>query len=297
MRQHHERIVPAGLVIGGKGHDALQRNAFLAGPVDGLHLAERDLCQLVVAFVRQSLKRLAVGDGDIRSVLRIAHGERQNVGAEAICGDTGPSQNGPIGPGVGRHESVVLKGIHFNLDTARHRYPDVSGSIAGKVNGAGLEFGGAIHRLSTGSGDRPDMVGSQDLGGGAEERQILAAVDKRDIAAGVVDGSHVAGARCTADVDGGVDVVKADLRRLRQDGQRGSVARPGDAFGCDIPQCGTPPGAAGTIGIDHVEAGGLSFDHSVYIFQRIGQARIGQQRIARPIRRDQRRNECLWAGR
>ena len=91
------------------------------------------------------------------------------------------------------------------------------------MNRAGLQYGRAIYGAAAGNADRPDMVWSQYRRGRTEERQLLSVVYKRDIAGGVIDGRNVARTRGIANVNEGLDIVKADLRRLRQYGERRCV--------------------------------------------------------------------------
>ena len=68
--------------------------------------------------------------------------------------------------------------------------------------------------------------------------------------------------------------------------------RPGDLG--DIAQCGTPPGSAGAILRDHVEAGGLSLDDGMNFGQGIGKARVGENGVVCFRRGKSRRSECPW---
>jgi len=82
-------------------------------------------------------------------------------------------------------------------------------------------------------------------GGRTEERQLLSVVYKRDIA-GALSMSQRGETRGIANVNEGLDIVKAIF------GVCDSMAREApsrDQQGRYIPQCRTPPGAGGTIAL------------------------------------------------
>ena len=87
----------AFLIAGGEGGDALERNPFLARPLHDAHRAERDLGQLLVAFVRDLLSASPVDDGDVGRVLRVADRDAVTSGADADLRRTGRSQHDPSG--------------------------------------------------------------------------------------------------------------------------------------------------------------------------------------------------------
>jgi hypothetical protein len=102
VRQHHKGVAPSGMVIRRKGHNALQCNSLLARPVNCADVAQRNLCQLIFAFVSDPLQRIAVCDGDIGGMLWIGNGKSLYLGAEAIwaeaiCDETGPLSMVPSG--------------------------------------------------------------------------------------------------------------------------------------------------------------------------------------------------------
>ena len=97
----------------------------------------------------------------------------------------------------------------------------------------------------------------------------------------------VPGARGAANVDERADVVKADLRGLRQHCKRSAVGRPCDPFSATSFNVGhhhAPPEPSAS---NDIKAGRLGFDHVVYIGERIGKPRVSQDGIVRAIGRDQ----------
>src|ERR1700694_5210427 len=156
--------------------------------------------------------------------------------------------------------------------------------IGNKVYRGALELQRAIHRLSARSRHAPDVVRRKHGGGGAGEDQLPAIVVPGNAAGRIGNLGDVAGAGGAANIDGRMQVVVADLRRLCYYCDLRAIVRPGDVS--NVVEGRAPPCAIRAVHAHHVQAGLIVLYHGVDVTERVFNARISEKRKAHAVRRD-----------